>query len=649
MSCGDSATQYVDKRLHITVRKSAIPGRFPNGFASLAPVLCVVLLAMSVLAFQPGGLYRFVWAKVIILALAVILGLLSVRGGSIPRMVWFAMAAAVTWLLLAAALSDAPGASFMGRWPRYEGFPVLALYVGLFVVGARVLAGRDAKSRWSLLRLCLSLAALVLFELSVLEAAGMRPLGGALDSRPGATLGNASDQGLVAVLMCGLLLAPAGTESSARTWIVRGGRVASALVVLLSGSRAALAGLVVLLIFSLIWRLRDAKGTVWPVAGRGIVAVVAFLGVVLVVPGIRDRFLSGETVEGRWLLWQQTVGLLGDHFWFGVGPSGFVDAFPSYLSGEWTREVGNDFPADSPHMWVLQAAVAGGILFLALVVLACSRGVVLAVRRIKSLDDPGLQRDLQYALLAGAACAAGLLTHFTSPGTTGLLAFVAGGVLGLPSAVQSMPRTPGKRSGFSPRVGGTRIGPVGLFVLILAVAIPAAAAEWPMKAGVDQAGEGLMEEANASFEAASVLRPWDGDTALLAAQAFAGPAADGDPAAASFAIQWARKSLDRTPTSPEAGLILAIGQLNSGEIAEAKTRLDGLIIQAPYDEKPYIQRGIANFGLGNTDASIIDLNKAAELAPDSATPWSILARIYTRTGDTNAAAHAQSRAEALQR
>lgn len=622
-------------------------GSFRDATSQFVPFACIALVTFSLLVFQAGGLYRFVWAKVIVLALAVILGLLSGRGGLIPRPLWLVISGMSVWLLLAATLSDDPWASLAGRWPRYEGFPVFAVYLGLFAVGARMLAGPLSTSRWMLFRKCLSVVSLVLLGLSALEAAGLRPLGGSLDSRPGATLGNATDQGLIGVLLCGLLLAPVESDSVAAKWLIRVGRAASVLTVLLSGSRAALLGLALLFMFALMWRVRAADGRAWTVIGKGLLAIAAVIGVAALVPGIRERLLSGETVAGRWLLWEQTVRLISDHFWFGVGPSGFVDAFPAYLSERWTREVGNDFPADSPHMWFLQAAVAGGVPFLILALLACSVGFALCIRGIRSVEDQAQQRTLLCALFALVASGAGMLTHFTSPGTTGLMAFVAGGILGASNA-----HSPERHARVSPRLSGAgrgalRAGAIALFVPVLAVGILAAAAEWPMKTGVQFAAEGRMDAANDSFESAYALRPWDADTALLAAQAFAGPAADGDPLAASYAIRWAETSLERTPSSLEGGLVLAIGQVNSGDLLAAKSRLDGLIRRAPFDDAPYIQRGIANFGLGDIDASLADLQRAAELAPTSDAPWSILARIYTRLGDETAAATAQARADAL--
>ncbi len=133
----------------------------------------------------------------------------------------------------------------------------------------------------------------------------------------------------------------------------------------------------------------------------------------------------------------------------------------------------------------------------------------------------------------------------------------------------------------------------------------------------------------------------------VGSQAFTGPAADGDPIAANHAIGWARIALDRTPGSSKARLALAIGYINSGSLQQGKDTLDHLIERSPFDSAAYLQRGVANFGLGHVQDSLADLAASAERAPASAEPWTILARIYDRLGDPEAAGQAQARADAL--
>ena len=79
--------------------------------------------------------------------------------------------------------------------------------------------------------------------LTLAETLGLRPLESDV-SRPGALLGNASDQGAWGVLALGPLLA-AALRAPSRTAI--GGSVAAATVVVLSGSRGALLGALLLM------------------------------------------------------------------------------------------------------------------------------------------------------------------------------------------------------------------------------------------------------------------------------------------------------------------------------------------------------------------------------------------------------------------
>lgn len=121
----------------------------------------------------------------------------------------------------------------------------------------------------------------------------------------------------------------------------------------------------------------------------------------------------------------------------------------------------------------------------------------------------------------------------------------------------------------------------------------------------------------------------------------------GPAAAAAYAIEWARICLARPPESSEAGVVLAIGYINSRRLQQGKDTLDGVIERSPFDSAPYLHRGIANFGLRDVAGSIADLTAAAERAPEPPEPWTILARIYDRLGDPDAAGQAQARAEGL--
>ena len=612
-----------------------------------APQACVWLVACSVLVFQPGGLFRFTWIKVVWYLAAVGVGALIPAGGRLPQGIRRAMWATATALAVSVAFSANPLASFLGRWPRFEGALVIALYFAVFALGAKVLGGLGSARNWAAFRNAVTLAVVIVSVISAFEAAGFRPLGGGADLRPGATLGNATDQGIIGVLAAAVLALPAmrGQDLPARI-----GLAAAVLTTVLSGSRAAILGMaavaLVLATTAVATRALDkARAVVY-----GAAALLVLATAVLAIPVARERLFSADTVNGRWLLWEESLQLVAAHPWHGVGPNGFVDAITGYHTLDWAVRVGTAFPPDSPHSWLLQAAAAGGLPLL----LGAALLAVFILRRAREsirIAEPGSERDnLIGALAAVAGYGLMLLTAFTSPATTPLAAFICGGLVATSRAAApaSRPREKGTRP-----VRGRKSFPAGaaasglLLAVGLGVAVPAAIAEWPMAAAASAAAAGDMTTAERQFQNAYGLRPWDSDTALLAAQSFAGPAADGNPEAATRAIEWARRSLDRTPDSSEAGIALGIGYINSGRLLQGKDTLDEVIERSPFDSAPYLHRGVANFGLGHVEESIADLAAAAERAPESAEPWTILARIYDRLGDAEAAGRAQARAQAL--
>ena len=508
------------------------------GFFSF-PALCIGLMVFSVLAFQPGGLFRFVWAKVLILIVAVLFGILSPRAGRVSRPLKVAIGVAAVWIVVAMLLSESPLASLLGRWPRYEGILTLGLYIAIFFVGAKILGGSAATDNWQTVRLALSAAAVLLLALSGFEAAGLRPIGGALGDRTGASLGNATDQGLVGLVIAGVLSAPLGKSAGMRRWLPVLGFASAVMIVLLSASRAALMSLVIVVIAAsaILLKKRPGKRSRIPI---GLIAAVAAVAAsALLIPPMRERLFSAATVDGRTLLWSRALDLVKDHLVAGVGPSGFVDALPAYVDQSWAQSVGDRFPTDSPHSWPLQLLVAGGAPLLVIALVCVGLFIRSALVRISTATEPAGKQQLTVALVTVCAYGFALLTHFTSPGTTGLVAFLAGG---LAACHQQTHGRPDGFAGLVRAVASSKIAGLALVVAALAVVVPAAAAEWPMADGARAARAGDIAGAEKYFQRAYSLRPWDSDTSMLAAQAFAGPATDGDPVAAANAVRWGSRA-----------------------------------------------------------------------------------------------------------
>lgn len=117
--------------------------------------------------------------------------------------------------------------------------------------------------------------------------------------------------------------------------------------------------------------------------------------------------------------------------------------------------MGDTFPPDSPHSWLLQAAVAGGLPLL-LGVAVLSFLILRSARDGIRTAEPGADRDdLTGAVAAVAAYGLMLLTAFTSAATTPVAAFIGGGLVAAAAGAEE-PLRPAKESR---PVGGWRSFP----------------------------------------------------------------------------------------------------------------------------------------------------------------------------------------------
>ena len=426
------------------------------------------VLAVSPLALIPSGEFRFELPKMLVAVIGVGLAGWAVRAGRLPRAVAGLIAVGGLFLVVAALTSAAPMAQLLGRWPRYEGAIALPVYIGALWAGARMLGPSASAGRLRTLDSALSVTAIAVGVVGALESFGVRPLGGAA-ARPGSFLGNATEQGIVGMVIVAVLLLPAWRG---RRPLVVAGALAAAVAVVASGSRAALLGTVVALVaIGVSGVVRASRTTPWRtrLAGARVpaLAVLALTAVALAVPATRGRILgagwAGATVEGRLLLWTDTWRLARQHLWTGLGPSGFVDAIAGGHSEAWALQVGSSDPPDSPHSWPLQALVAGGVPLLVLCLALVATVLVLAARAWRAAHlaagvptsrpelvpravtvpraDGLVRADAVTgwaAALLGYAVA--LLTHFTSPGTTPLVALLVGGLIAGPVSLPAIAR-----------------------------------------------------------------------------------------------------------------------------------------------------------------------------------------------------------------
>jgi O-antigen ligase len=554
--------------------------------AAIRSTVAVWFLCCSTLAFVPGGMTRFVFPKLLLVALSIAIGMWAQRRGRLPLAALAVVGLGALVLVLAAFAGPAPWAALVGRWPRYEGALTLGLYLGAAGLGARLLY-RDAAAQRQLTR-ALCVVALALVATAGAEALGWYPLGRSDAERPGGLLGNATDLGIVALLAFAMLLRPAVNRRD--PWAMAG--VGAALVTIaISGSRAAAGASLLVVAVHVLWaesrRLRNTVGAC------GLLAVAVFA----LTPTLRDRLWAGHTVNGRAQLWADTVDLIREHPWLGVGPSGYFEAIAKFHGASWVREVGVANPPDSPHLWLLQAAAAGG---LPLLLLALALAAVVARRAWHAVREGN---DFAVgAAAAGLAYSVVLLTHFTTAGTTPLAAFIVGGLIARPATSQAA---------WWQRAVAACAAVAALW------AVTGACAEIALQDGVEAAARGDVTGADHAFDIARQWRPWDADVALLAAMALAEPASSGDPGAIEATLGWADRNLATVPNSRGAKIARAVGLTRSGRFSASIGLLGEVITAAPTEPQAYIERAIAHLGAGDIPAARGDITRAEHLDPHS--------------------------------
>ncbi len=499
--------------------------------------LALVAFPLAAVALVPGGLNRFVFAKLAVASAGAAAAALVPSRARLPPAAVRALLGASAIMVLAAVLRGTGWSAWIGAAPRYEGALGAGVYLGALLAGARLLGGGRARGAMALLLAALAWAALVVGAVGALQRAGVRVLGEPSSVRASSLLGNANELGAWAVLVLGPLL---GVALAGRRPLHMAGAVGAAAALVCSGSRGALAGAAVAVAIC-AWLLPSQRRALGG-------AMLALVLVAVALPGTRDRITGGEplareTVTGRELLWRDTARLLADHWVLGVGPAGYADALPAYHSARWEREVGPDNPPDSPHNWVLQAAVAGGLGLALLALWLAGLTLTTGVRAVAEQPAFGEAAAL-VGLIAGlGGYAVALLSHFTSPGTTPLAALFAGALLASRSAAASADRRP--------RLGGRHVVCAAFVVLALGC-LTGALAERRLFDAIAAASAGEADSANDAFAAARRLRPWDRDVDARAAHALIGLAALGVPDAKRFAAVWSARDLAAHPTSVRA-------------------------------------------------------------------------------------------------
>jgi Flp pilus assembly protein TadD/O-antigen ligase len=582
----------------------------------------ILLVGIAPLAYLPGAAEGSMLLKAAVVTAGIAACVMARPVGTLPRAVAALGAAGIVWLTLCAAASETPWSSLVGRYPRYEGIPMLAVYGAAAWAGSRLLTAASP-ARQRLTTTVLALGALTATSVAVIER-----MNGT--TRPGSLLTNAAELGAYSALCLGVLLVAALRDRSG--WSVAG-TIAATIGIVLSGSRGALLGAAVVVVVVAIGEGRRVRS--WRRAVVGGAAGLALLGAMAaLVPSLRSRVsgdsdLAAATVVGRRLLWETAADLVAGSPWLGVGPSGFTDAIGRFQSPAWAAAVGPANPPDSPHQVMLQAAAAGGIV---LVAIAAAVVVVSGYYAVITLRSRSMW---PWALAASVgAYAVCLQVEFTHPANTPLALVLLGALVGRPAAAIPPPtRTKGAESnGSSVPAPAKRTRVLAAAVAIVGVAVVVSAmAEYAFETALTRLEAGDVAGASAAFSTASSLRPWDRDLELRTAYAMTAGATSG-LVPPSAAVPRAEVAVERFPTSTEAHLTLAGAYEAAGDLAAAEAALADAAKLSPWNPDLPLRRGIVAAELGDDRAAEEFFQSAAAMAPSAPAPWENLARLYTLTG-----------------
>lgn len=589
----------------------------PSAPGWAAPAAVWTLVLALPLAASPTASDAFLPLRLLVLGVGLGLGLFARHSGRLPRPVVVATGAALVAFVLAALAGATPLLSLLGRYPRYEGLPVVLGYAGAAVIGAGLLGEGSGRLRRHALN-ALVLAGLVNAVVATVQWVSDP------DARVTGTLGNSTTLATFS-LIC---LAMAGAALTVRDWWLWAGVAASVFCLVLSASRGGLVAGIVAALALVAVRLGGVRLVRWwwPVAAAAALVLAAWLA-----PGARAR-LSGTTpfadatIGGRLLLWQETVRLVGVGPWLGVGPSRFVDSIGAFHTAAWAAQVGPYAPPDSPHDVVLQVLASAGVVGLVAAV-GLGVAILVALWRARPWNDWQVG-----AILAGLGVLASYATSFTDPVTLTVLALVVGGAVAI--------RTPAALAGRG--ATARRVAAAGALCLGVFLGGTALVAEARYSAALDGA------DSTVRLLAVPPTRPWDADLARRVGYTAARLAEAGRARPAAF-VAPTRAACDDLPGSVECLQSLADLEDLSGDHAGALVSLSRAEALDPTNVDTILRQGIALSELGRYPEAIARFQAVAALRPSAPEPWDDLARVHASRGDTAEAAAARAKAEQLRR
>ena len=424
-------------------------------------LLLAVVMALIPLAIAPGWFFYFdVTPKVVLLLLGTAAAAIwwAATGGAAG---FYRASRAARWFLLGVCgmavslvistlASVNPALSLGGSNWRYWGLLTQLAALGFAYLVAACCAGRPR--RLHVLLRSIAASGLIVALYGIAQYFGWDPF---LDARgyhvgegiwaivrPPSTLGHAdySANWLLFVVFAGAALAVSEQRTPWR-WLAWTAAAAGSVAIVLSGTRAAIAGLLAGALFLILMSWWDRRFRLPYVAlGLAIAAVAALFYLSPAGEKLRARVhwaLEEPAGGARILLWRDSLRMAAARWPAGYGPETFIATFARHQSEDLARAY-PDFYHESPHNIYLDVLVAQGVAGPVLLLALAASGfaaAIMSLRRVRRNPAAG-------ALAAGlAAMTIGeQFACFTLP--TALAYYVAIAMLVSLSLGAALPRSP---------------------------------------------------------------------------------------------------------------------------------------------------------------------------------------------------------------
>ena len=345
------------------------------------------LAALVALLILPGWSFYFeVTPKVVVVLLAAAAAIPFLRWPSGKRARWLTglMAAQAAAIALAALFSTNRWMSFYGStWPKSG----MLVEIAVLVFAAAAIGQFSDPARMKIwLRITIA-ASIPISLYTVFQYLGIDPIfppnayhfgeGRFMIVRPPSTLGHAAYLAtyLLYVVFGGIAWARQEI-SSVWKWIAVGAAGLGFFAMVLSGTRAALVGLLIGVLFV---GVRSQIRPIW--LGWSAVAVILMAGFYVSPLGEKLRaraFWSSEDALGgaRLLLWRDTARMSAEHLALGFGPETFSREFPKRQSIRTGARVSRIFIRNRRITIFLDALISKGLIGLVPLLLLCQIGLL---------------------------------------------------------------------------------------------------------------------------------------------------------------------------------------------------------------------------------------------------------------------------------